>query len=317
MKRTLIFIILAAVGIFGLYFVKTALPFIPVAGASMEPTYEAGDLIIVGAKDASEVKVGDIIVYNIPLMVREYYGYPTVVAHRVIEVNDANTVYGVVFRTKGDNASEDPFTVRPSDLRGEVTRVIPKVGIPILFLQSQQGFIFALIALALFSLYLYGKDIRLGKEKIQKGLFSPLLEENRRRSQVFEARMGSTEQTLARFTGAIENYGEHLKSHTSAIQGMSDASQELRKSTSEQNVILGRLTEVLEQSTSSREEVHKVEQVVPRVELVCPMMGLERSAGEPVTPQVEAAPEKKLEHPPGCIRSKQPLVKKEKILSAG
>jgi len=57
MRKALIFIIIAAIVVFGLHFMKTVFPFIPVVGSSMEPTYDAGDLLVIGSKEASEIKL--------------------------------------------------------------------------------------------------------------------------------------------------------------------------------------------------------------------------------------------------------------------
>ena len=42
-------------------------------------------------------------------------------------------------------------------------------------------------------------------------------------------RVGSTQQALARFDSAIEEYARHLKSHTSATTNLIETSQELKK----------------------------------------------------------------------------------------
>ena len=47
-------------------------------------------------------------------------------------------------------------------------------------------------------------------------------------------------------SGSSQLYAQHLASHTSAIQGLSEASQELKKSTAEQNKVLMRLLETTE-----------------------------------------------------------------------
>ena len=66
------------------------------------------------------------------------------------------------------------------------------------------------------------------------------------------------------------------ESHTNAIQGLSEASQELKKGAAEQNKVLARLLETAEQ-TGPRPEI-ETEEVAPEVE------------------------EKKF--PPGCIRNR-------------
>ncbi|GAH63974.1 unnamed protein product, partial [marine sediment metagenome] len=132
------------------------MPFIPIFGSSMEPALQSGGLLMIKPMDAKDVEVGDIVVYNVPSMVRDYYNYPPVVAHRVIEVK---TQPSLGFRTAGDNTGEDPFTIRPQDLRGTVGSQIPYVGLPLLFFQSTQGFIFIIVALSLLAFFLYGGEI--------------------------------------------------------------------------------------------------------------------------------------------------------------
>jgi len=153
MKRAISLIFLTAACIVCFLSVRGTLPFIPIYGSSMEPTLQSGGLLMIEPIDAKDVKVGDIIVYDVPPMVRDYYNYPNVVAHRV---TDIRTQPSLGFRTKGDNTGEDPFTIRPVDLRGTVGDQIPYLGIPLLFFQSQQGLIFAVVALALLAFFLYG-----------------------------------------------------------------------------------------------------------------------------------------------------------------
>ena len=83
------------------------------------------------------IKEGDIIVYSVPRMIREYYSYPPVVSHRVIKINkDVNLLS---FRTKGDNTGEDPFSVQASNVLGIVGDQVPYLGFPLLFLQGPCG----------------------------------------------------------------------------------------------------------------------------------------------------------------------------------
>ncbi len=263
-----------------------------VFGTSMEPELHAGNVITIGKVSPSDVEVGDIIVYTIPAMVREYYNYPPVVAHRVIKVQISD-IGGVTFRTKGDNTGEDPFTVRPQDLLGQVSKQIPYLGFPFLFFQSQQGSIFIAIALCLLAFYLYADEIIGAKQKLHKGIFAPIIEENQRASQTLNDRLGTTEkgmeytqQALNNFASAVAEYAVHLKSHTAAIQGLSEASQELKKGAAEQNKVLARLVEVMEQTGPKP----KIEELPPKVE--------------------------ETKFPPGCVRSSQGQIKGDKTLKA-
>jgi hypothetical protein len=62
--------------------------------------------------------------------------------------------------------------------------------------------------------------------------------------------MTRTEQTLRELTEAISEYGLHLKSHTAAIQSLSEASQELKRSAAEQNKILADIVNAIKQAPS-------------------------------------------------------------------
>jgi len=285
MKRALTLIIIIVACVAGFLSVRGAMPFMAVFGTSMEPELHAGNLILIEGVSSSDVEVGDIIVFTIPSAVREHYNYPPVVAHRVIKVRDSET--GVTFRTQGDNTGEDPFTVRPQDLMGQVSKQIPYLGFPLLFFQSQQGLIFIIIALSLLALYLYADELGQGRQKLHRGIFAPILDENQQVNQVLEQRMETTEQVLSKFTSAIEVYGQHLQSHTSAIQGLSEASQELKKGAAEQNKVLAHLLGTIEQ-TGPKPEIEKV------------------------APEVEAP-----KFPPGCVRSRPGRTKEEEILGAG
>ncbi len=290
-QRTTLLLVIVAICIAGFLSIRGVMPFMAVFGTSMEPELQAGDLILIEEISHSDVEVGDIVVFTVPQAVREYYNYPQVVAHRVIEVRQSE--FGITFRTKGDNTGEDPFTVRPQDLKGQASKQIPYLGFPLLFFQSQQGVIFIVIALLLLALYLYSGEISRSRQIVHKSIFAPIITENQQTSRALEQRMETTEkgmvgtqQALNSFASAIAEYAEHLKSHTSAIQGLSEASQELKKGAAEQNKVLTRLVETM-QEMSTKPEVEEIK------------------------------PEEKVQFPPGCIRSRRRLTDEEGIFKAG
>ena len=244
----LIFMIVLVVG--GSFILKGMLPIMPVFGTSMEPTLTAGSIVTVEEVLPTDVKVGDIIVFQIPEAVREYYNYPPVVAHRVIEVND-NSGF-ITYRTRGDNTGEEPFAVRPQDLRGRIGDQIPYVGFPLLFLQSQQGLVFMIVAICVLGAYLYRGEIGERRRRVQDGVFAPVLEESQRTSRVLENKIDGSQRALEQFSSAMGEYAQHLKSHTAAVQGMSAASQELKNGAAEQNKVLSRLTEIMEEEMGYR-----------------------------------------------------------------
>jgi len=252
MKRGMGLAILIGAVIASFFVLRGALPFIPIFGTSMEPGYHAGDLITIEPVSPREVKVGDIIVFELPGAVREYYNYPEVVAHRVIKVSAEPSI---TYRTKGDNTGEDPFTVRAQDLKGRVGERIPYLGLPLLFLQSRQGLIFVIVALSLLAIHLYGDELGQSRKRVQRGIFSPVIDETRHTSRVMEDGMKGTQRALEQFSSAMEEYAQHLKSHTSAIQGLSGASQELKAGAVEQNKVLARLTEIMEKQMGHRQQM--------------------------------------------------------------
>ena len=84
---------------------------------SMDPLIDAGTTTIeVKPKYASEIKVGDIVAYDVK-------GYDYAFVHRVADIrNDAEGVY---FVTKGDNYwQEDPDKVRFKDIEGIVVGIL-------------------------------------------------------------------------------------------------------------------------------------------------------------------------------------------------
>lgn len=278
MKRGLALLVITAACIIGFLSIRGVMPFMAVFGTSMEPELHAGDLILIESVQANEVQEGDVIVFTIPAAVREHYNYPPLVAHRVITVRSSPT--GITFRTKGDNTGEDPFTVRPQDLRGLVSKQISYLGFPLLFFQSQQGTAFIVIALLLLTIYLYAEEITRGRQRLHRVIFAPIIQENQNTSQILETRigqaekgMGQTQQALNSFAEAMTEYAKHLQSHTSAIQGLSEASHELKRGAAEQNRVLIRLLETLEPAEPK---------------------------GEETIPETKGS-----QFPPGCIRNRQ------------
>ncbi|MBA7700193.1 hypothetical protein ES703_108902 [subsurface metagenome] len=304
MKRAIGLIFVTVACILAFLSIRGTLPFMPILGSSMEPEFHAGDLILVEEVIPSQIKVGDIVVYNVVPMIQEHYNYPPTVAHRVIKINTTPTLG---FRTKGDNTGEDPFTVRPQDIRGTIGSQIPFLGLPLLFFQSQQGTIFAIIALALLAFFLYGGEIVRGGNLVHRGIFAPVINAEKHANRALtskieatEQKMTNTEQALDKFAAAVAEYAQHLASHTSAIQGLSEASQELKNGAAEQNRVLMSLVENM--------GIPGAPQAAKALKIDAP------AKSEPEIAETEkpfhGAPEKGI---PGCSR-KRPLTPEE-ILS--
>ena len=99
-----------------------------IISGSMEPAYHVGSVIYVKDVDASDVKEGDVITFNLSGSVPA--------THRVIRIDAENQK----FYTKGDNNEyEDKLPVKFSDVVGTPVFTIPYIGYAISFIQSSVG----------------------------------------------------------------------------------------------------------------------------------------------------------------------------------
>nr|WP_264474907.1 signal peptidase I [Salinirubrum litoreum] len=104
-----------------------------VLSGSMEPEISPGDVVVVSEATQRQIERGDVITF----MQRDAE-VPT--THRVVEVNPREE--GVAYTTKGDaNEDPDPAPVRPEQVIGEVTYVIPLIGYVVRFANTQTGFL--------------------------------------------------------------------------------------------------------------------------------------------------------------------------------
>lgn len=93
--------------------------YIVVRGSSMLPTYQSGDLVVIGS--ASAYAVGDIVAYRVP---SGEIGEGHIVIHRIAGGDGAHG-----FVVKGDNnAAVDPWSPRPADIAGKAWLVAPGLG---------------------------------------------------------------------------------------------------------------------------------------------------------------------------------------------
>jgi signal peptidase len=169
MKRAIGLLLLFIACIAGFLTVKGILPFVPVFNNSMEPALRYGSLLTIKPVNPEDIKIGDVIVFNVPLAMRKYYNYPAIVSRRVIEIK---TVPSLSFRTKGDNASVDPFAIGPADVRGIAGAQIPYLAFPLLFFQSPPGLILVIFVLALLAVLLYFHE---GTAMIFRRIFAPVM----------------------------------------------------------------------------------------------------------------------------------------------
>jgi signal peptidase len=98
---------------------------------SMEPGIMPGDVVVTTPEPASEVAVGDVISYHIPV---EDHRVET---HRVVEVIDHEDG-SIAIRTKGDNNENvDPWVATlEGDTVWQMQAVVPKLGTAIRTLRS-------------------------------------------------------------------------------------------------------------------------------------------------------------------------------------
>lgn len=141
--RVLLLLTLAVLGA-GLGYLRAWPPVATVMSASMSPTIETGDVVVM-RKLQSPPRVGDVIAVSVPEGARSRYGYPPKVIHRVVRIGGDGQI-----RTKGDaRKAADPFTVSRDAVQAEVVFTMPAAGRVLAFLGSTLGLIW-LAAGALF-----------------------------------------------------------------------------------------------------------------------------------------------------------------------
>lgn len=128
-------------------------PVVPVAGGSMRPALQPGDLVVLKGVLEDELEKGDVIAFNVPDAKRGEFGLPGAIVHRIIEIEKVNGGPAII-HTKGDaNGGEDAFTIRSTDVIGRMAKRVPAAGYPLLFFRSRQGKIFIGAAIAVVLLY--------------------------------------------------------------------------------------------------------------------------------------------------------------------
>jgi signal peptidase len=107
--------------------------------ASMKPTFSPGDVVVVRPEPIQDLRVGQVISYQVPVGVHQ------VETHRVVEILRGAGTTTPVIQTKGDNNTVvDPWTAQ---LNGttvyRLVAVVPKAGYAVNFMR---GRLFHLIA---------------------------------------------------------------------------------------------------------------------------------------------------------------------------
>jgi signal peptidase I len=128
-------VVVACVGA-ALGYLRAWPPLATVMSASMSPTIETGDLVVMRRIDGAP-RVGDVIAVPVPEGARARYGYPPEVIHRIVRIAPDGRI-----TTKGDARDKpDPFTVRRSEVRAEVVATVPAAGRVLSFLTSTLGLV--------------------------------------------------------------------------------------------------------------------------------------------------------------------------------
>jgi signal peptidase I len=101
--------------------------------ASMKPTFSPGDVVVVRPEPIQELRVGEVISYQVPV------GAHQVETHRVVKILRGEGTTAPVIQTMGDNNTVvDPWTAQ---LNGStvyrLVAVVPKAGYAINFMRGR------------------------------------------------------------------------------------------------------------------------------------------------------------------------------------
>ena len=189
---------------------------ITISTDSMEPVYEAGDLVFMkklSDTDKRSLEVGDIITFHAPIDINGDGLVGDINTHRIVEAHHEKNY----FVTKGDhnpaadNVGNTPYTVHYSDVIGTCTEdgKLGGVGNVISFLRSSLGFflciVLPLILFFLYELYNFISIIVSEKAKKASANAAPVDEEEIKRKAVEEyLRKQKEEEEIKK--RAIEEY---------------------------------------------------------------------------------------------------------------
>ncbi len=105
-----------------------------VVSGSMSPFLNVGDIVVLRSASPEDIKVGDLIAFNVASRLQQQYNYPPIVTHRVVNIIQMGSE--LYFQTKGDATNADPFTVPATDVLGVYAWKMPFLGLPLMFLQT-------------------------------------------------------------------------------------------------------------------------------------------------------------------------------------
>ncbi len=139
---------LALLVVSGLGYLRTWPPLATVMSASMSPTINTGDMVVM-RRLPRPAQIGDIVMVHVPDDARTRYGYPPVVIHRIVAIAPDGAI-----STKGDaHKVPDPFTVPRAAVNESVVAHIPAGGQALGFLGSPLGLIWLVSGGALLLLF--------------------------------------------------------------------------------------------------------------------------------------------------------------------
>jgi signal peptidase I len=192
----------ALIALCALGFLRTWPPLATVMSASMAPTINTGDMVLLKKLDGAP-QVGDVVTVSVPADARNRFGYPPVVIHRIVRI-DAR---GVV-TTKGDAYEKvDPFDVPSSALSTKVVATVPAAGRVFAFLGSPLGLLWlaggALLLVGMPLLDRYKDAQRRGLDE-RDDVLSALQSVTEELTLLRVQRVQEREQLLAQFSLQIE-----------------------------------------------------------------------------------------------------------------
>ena len=127
-----------------------------VQSGSMEPACPVGSLVYVGPAEAAELRVGDIITFDLGSGIRG--------THRIVEIGEHEGT--PAFVTKGDaNEHIDAGLVLPESIIGRVVFTVPYLGFAAAFLQQPSALYVKVAAVAGVMLLLVLPDILFAEKK--------------------------------------------------------------------------------------------------------------------------------------------------------
>jgi signal peptidase len=158
--------LLAWVVILGVATVVTATVILPRLGGgtpytvltgSMRPAMPPGTMVVVRPRPADEVRVGDVVTYQLES------GRPEVVTHRVVAVGLDGAGHRI-FRTQGDaNDTPDAAWVKPVQIKGVRWYAVPRLGRMTNVLngsERQAVLTVAVGSLLVYAAFMFGSDLR-------------------------------------------------------------------------------------------------------------------------------------------------------------